>query len=342
MYALLTALVPLSLWLTQAAAARGGWRWAALYAVTTISIYCHLLAALIVPVQTVWLLLLTASRRRRAALAYLALLILPYLPLAWWQAEMWLSDFETGHPFVPLGDILLILRSAFTHGILADGSTLAAVPSTLALLAGLSLWPMLARRDRPAVLLAVWLLLPPLAIYGVSLGMPIFLDRYLIWIAPAFLALAAAGALALGRLWRPLTPALIAAILAWNVVGVATQASQIIKPDFRGAAAFVAAHAAADDLLIFQIAYNRPTFTYYAGERWQMFDGPVTDGLSQAELDNAMTEGVGRAAAAWLVASEAEMWDSRGLTQGWLAAHGAVTDQAEFNRVSVTRYQLSK
>ena len=84
-----------------------------LYVITSLCFYTHLLAALIVRVQALWLLILpsTPSRRLRRWLAvglYLAALILPYLPLLRWQAPTWLSfTYQTGHPFVPLSDILL-------------------------------------------------------------------------------------------------------------------------------------------------------------------------------------------------------------------------------------------
>ena len=50
-----------------------------------------------------------------------------------------------------------------------------------------------------AALLLIWLLLPPLAVFGLSLGLPLFTDRYLIWALPAFLALAGLGVAALAR-----------------------------------------------------------------------------------------------------------------------------------------------
>ncbi len=52
-------------------------------------------------------------------------------------------------------------------------------------------------------LLLIWLLLPPLAGYAVSTGMPIFADRYLIWAMPAALA---KGALGYFRIFNGLQP----------------------------------------------------------------------------------------------------------------------------------------
>lgn len=360
MYAALTALVPASLWLTLAVAQRGGLhRWVALYVVTSLCFYTHVLAALIVPVQALWLLILPSrahrSHRWLAVAAYLAILVLPYSPMIWWQAKLWLSPtFETGHPFVTLFDILKVLAVAFSRGILPVEQPLTLLPAMLGLVAGVGLWAtgrrhqaMIAPR-RTVTLLLVWLLLPPLAIYGVSLGMPIFADRYLVWMAPPFLILAALGVSALARTWRPLGLITLAALLALNGVSLWVQATRPIKSDFRAAAQYVVAHYQPGDLLVFQISYVRRTFMYYSSDQidpddaslpW--LDGPFTNNSKPAaEFDSYMAQGTAEYSAAWLIASEAATWDRRGLTESWLAAHGSVTDHAEFARVNVTRYVL--
>jgi hypothetical protein len=48
------------------------------------------------------------------------------------------------------------------------------------------------------------------------------------------------------------------------------------------------------------------------------------------------------ARAVWLIASEVPMWDQRELTRAWLLNNGTVTEQADFARVSVMRYELQK
>ena len=170
---------------------------------------------------------------------------------------------------------------------------------------------------------------------------PLFADRYLIWALPAFLALASLGVAAFARAWRPLAIALFGAILALNLTAVAGQTAQPIKSDFRAATRFVMAHRQAGDQLLFQIPYSRYSFVYYGGELDTWLDGPYTNhGMSAAELDAVMTRATTALSAIWLVASETSMWDSRGLTEAWLRAHGQVTRQAEFARVAVTRYQL--
>lgn len=373
MYALLTALAPLALLLTVDAALRGRWwRWVLLYGVTSLCFYTHVLAALIVPVQALWLLILPLPAGRRAAwrrlgavAGYLAALLLPYLPLVWWQAKLWLSPtFETGHPFVPLDDILTVLLAAFSRGVLPVGKAWTLGPSIFGLIsagawaAGRHRAPARAEHAdreglggwRPVALLGIWLLLPPLGVYGISLGMPIFTDRYLIWALPAFVGLIALGVVALARSWRPLGLMTLAVILALNLVGTVKQFSLPVKSDFRSAAGYVLANRQPGDLLIYQIPYIRFTFTYYSSGRadpndatlpW--LDGPYTNNTAtEADVAAKMAQGTAAAPAAWLIASEAPMWDRRGLTEAWLAGHGEVTHHAEFARVTVTRYKLER
>jgi 4-amino-4-deoxy-L-arabinose transferase-like glycosyltransferase len=414
MYAALTALVPLALWLTLEAARRGGWwRWLLLYVVTSLCFYTHLLAALVVPLQAIWFLLLlfrTEAHAGRGATAdenvtaplgpvsdrarpgmerggsvspswptgqgdrpqqgaifrtvhrgrwlapvlYLTTLILPYLPLAWWQLKLWLSPtFQTGHPFVPLSDILTVLAVAFSRGVLPVQRWYAiflSVPAFLAMMAGIGLWTAGEKetdhrhhlgRWRAVALLLTWLLLPPLAVYGISLGMPIFTDRYLIWVMPAFLALVGMGIVALGHIWRPLGLVVAILILTLSLADVAAQANRPIKADFRATAHFVAAHQRPEDLLIFQIPYNRFTYEYYSGPIRQWLNGPYTnDGMSEDAVAAELARGTAGASAVWLIASEMPLWDARGLTGQWLTAHGSVTDRGEFTRVTATRYAL--
>jgi len=363
MYAPLTVLIPASLLLTLEVTRRGGWwRWGLLYVLTSLCFYTHLLAALIVPVQVLWLVILPAagqpSRRWLAAGAYLAALILPYLPLLAWQAPAWLSSpAQTGHPFVPLGGILQVLAVAFSRGVVPLEQPGTLLPYLLAVTAGAILWPLDARKraGRPAIgpwrsvaLLLIWLLLPPLAIYGVSLNVPLFTDRYLIWAMPAFLALAGLGVVALARTWRPLGLATLGLILTLNLLSAGVQTAQPIKSDFRAVARYVLAHRGGGEVLIYQIPHIRYTFSYYASDRRDPhdplllgMDGLYTNaGMSEAEAADRMARGTAGARAAWLIASEAPMWDQRGLTEQWLAAHGTPSLHADFERVSVTRYEL--
>ena len=116
------------------------------------------------------------------------------------------------------------------------------------------------------------------------------------------------------------------------------------------------AHRQSDDLVIYQIPHIRYTFSYYASGFASGFasgrndpnapaflgvDGLYTNnGMSEAEAANRMVSETAAAKAVWLIASEAPMWDQRGLTARWLADHATPVLHADFERVSVTRYEL--
>jgi mannosyltransferase len=373
MYALLTVLGPASLlailWLRE----KRGWQpWAALYILTSLAAYTHLLAALILPVQLLWLVLLPWSerpvRRVAGALIYLLALVLPYVPLLRWAPQLLASGSDTGHPFTPLGQIVQILAGAFSRGALGI-QPITLLPYVVALVAGIFLWPVLpvehrsarqgrgpewlwrspaegTARARSVALLLLWLMLPVLLVYLVSLRAPVFTDRYLIWAMPAYLALLACGIVALARWWRPLGFAAAGLILALNGWSMYLQASQPIKADFRAAAAYVVARYRPGDKIMYQIPYNRYTFSYYASGRqdpedpaWAGVEGPYTNyGMTEAEADAWMASHLGGARVVWLVASEVPMWDSRDLTEKWFGANAQATDRADFAQVRVIRY----
>lgn len=372
MYALLTVLVPGSLLAIVELARRGGWvPWMALYALTSLTFYTHLLAALIIPVQVLWLLILPwAPLRRRVlgAVLYLLMLSLPYVPLLRWIPALWISTYQTGHLFVPLGRIFQILSGAFSRGVLGI-QPVSLLPYMIALVAGIALWhapgtgyaaeargsehqllwrvqSRLNARYGVTLLLCVWLLVPPLLIYVVSLGMPIFTDRYLIWALPAYCALLACGIAALDRTWRRTGAAVALVIFALNGWSMYLQTSQPIKADFRSAAAYVLVSHQPGEAVLYQIPYNRYTFSYYASGRadpedsvWTGIEGPYTNnGMTEAETDAWMATKIGGAKTIWLISSEAPMWDERNLTGRWLEANATATDRAEFARVTVTRY----
>ena len=119
----------------------------------------------------------------------------------------------------------------------------------------------------------------------------------------------------------------------------------------RAAARYVTTRRQSDDLLIYQIPHIRYTFSYYASgytsdrndpnaPAYLGVDGLYTNnGMSEAEAADRMANGTAGAKAVWLIASETPMWDQRGLTERWLVEHGTPTAHADFERVSVTRYE---
>ena len=367
MYALVLALGILSMYLYRRALDEGRWWWWAGHVlVTSLGLYTHILMALLIPTQAL-LFILGWPRYRahwRGWLVDMLCLTLPYLPLATWQMPLLLSGFQTGHPFYPLGDMVSILFSAYAQGILSPLYPLSHVVMAFLCLAGIlalvkvendlsramgnqgpppSTHQEQAQADNRRRLeeLLVYLTVPVLAVYLVSLRMPVFTDRYLIWVAPAFYLLAARGLAAI-RARSGLVFALVLALaLTGNLVTWWTQVHTPIKSDFRAAARYFAAHRQGDELVIFQIPYVRYTFEYYFHDEYRWAEGLYTNyGMSEEEVDRLMQAMVAGYEEVWLVASEMEMWDQRGLVKRWLDTHGQVMDRADFTRVTLVHYKI--
>jgi hypothetical protein len=211
---------------------------------------------------------------------------------------------------------------------------------------------------RARLALLGWLVIPLLAVWLVSLRQPLFTDRYLVWTAPAFCLLVALGLVslyrlgergcALPRMFSRVTVVLLAgAILVVNGVNLWQQATLPIKSDFRAAATYLSGHYTPGELIVFQIPYGRYTFDYYfPPEAYPWAEGLYTnhrapDGsylMNEQEAAYRMQEMTEGYNVVWLVVTEMEMWDQRGLVKAWLEAHMHRADEAHFARVDVYRY----
>jgi len=347
MYTLVPVLALLSLYALRRAVDGGGncW-WAVQVAATSLAFYTHIWSALLVPVQVVFLLSWWPRSRRAGALVSLALLTLPYLPLALWQVPRAFVRQETGFPHHTLRSMALTLLNGWSMGVAAWGCPWGVAACGGAALLGLAFG--LAKWRRMSVGLAGWLATPLLGIWFVSLWQPLFTDRYMIWTASAFYLLAGTG---LAFLWRegrwPAIPLLAAVLLIFGV-NLCTQASTPIKSDLRTAAAWVESEYRPQDLIIFQIPHVRYTFDYYFPREYSWADGLYTN-HRRADGSYLMTEQVAGMQMAritqeysrvWLVASEVEMWDERDLVRGWLEDNGSGEARDDFALVSVTCYRL--
>ncbi|NLF01069.1 MAG: hypothetical protein GX601_08850, partial [Anaerolineales bacterium] len=223
----------------------------------------------------------------------------------------------------------------------------------------------------------IWILLPYLAVGIVSIWQPLFTDRYLIWSVPAFYMLIAAGLVLFARsgTWGAgFAGILLALILVGNGLHVWRQATVPAKSDLRSAAAYVVDYGKARlnmavetyvhhqylplaqtegsgrTLIVFQIPHARYAFEYYApGNGYEWANGAFTNhrDRSGAYLVTAEQNAADMAATTagydvvWLVLTEWESWDERGLVQAWLEANAQRVDEAHFLRVDVYRYLLS-
>jgi hypothetical protein len=77
------------------------------------------------------------------------------------------------------------------------------------------------------------------------------------------------------------------------------------------------------------------------GAHYRWAEGLYTNaGMGPGEVEQRLAGLTAGSRVVWLVATEAPLWDERGLVQAWLDEQGRLTDRAEFVRVGVYRYEL--
>jgi mannosyltransferase len=362
MYALLTATVPGLLYVyRRALSGRDGRLWVAVVILTWITIGLHIMGVLIVPVMVLLFLLWWPQSKAqwRQGLAALTICVLPGAAVLPWAFPLLLGGGDIGHRFVPLPAMIATMLFAFTRGIVDAGGPWATGLGVFALLAGTALWteggipsrarailldraPALSDEGRFVLALWAWIALPVAGLYAISTRVPMFVDRYLIWIGPAVYLLMARGLAQVRQRSRIAAGVCLAAFMALSGWGVWQQSHMPIKSDFRAAAAYVREHRQPDEVLLFHISYVRATFEYYYGDSSPTADGiPTDERTTQQVVDAEMRQRVGGYDVVWLILSEPEMWDQRGMTVAWLDEHAEADLRANFARVSVVRYRMN-
>lgn len=349
MYALVAVLALSALVALESALRRGGfWRWLAVWGLVTLAVYIHIMALLLIPLAMGWFLLDWPRSRTRllGGAVTLAGWTLPYIPIAVWQVRLlfW-PKWNPGFAYVPLPDMLTVGLTAYLRGILPiELWTL--LPYHLFLLLGILLrlptrekrrWPL----NRSIAILGIWFLLPFVGLWFVSLKVPLFLERYLIWTVPALLLIMARGLEGVRLRSRSIFAILLLSVLFLNGWSLWDQGSEAIKADYRSAARFVAPRRGDDELILFLMPYARHAFSHYYGDPSPWRDALYTNsGMEEDEVDAQMQELIQDWRVVWLVSSEAAAWDVRGLVRGWLEGHGRIDKTAQFTRIEVSRYRL--
>lgn len=350
MYTWVPLLVLLVLYALERGCVSPRWTWWAVVVLgTSFAIYSHILAALSIPVLILWWLLHPRRHPRSwvGITVALALLTLPYLPLLAWQLPMALEDRGvTGFPPLTLLQMLGTLLAGWSAGIPGIGRSLGIwVGAGLAVLGAFSqVWH---GRWRVAGILLAWFFVPLVMIWWLSLRGPLFTDRYLIWLAPAYYLLIGAGLAAIPQRW--ISRVLLAALVLSAVVNIYAQSFRPYKPQFREAATQLRLRRLPDELLIFQIPYNRIMMAHYLPMPLEpLAEAPYTNfrdaegrfTTTPEDVDRqlrALTQGYRRV---WLVYSEATLWDERELVKSWLDASGDRIYEQHFLMVSLMCYRL--
>lgn len=360
MYSLVAFLALLSLYLFYLALRKDRWfLWVGCVLVTGLSMYIHLFALLIIPVEGLWLAVLWRRHPRAArnALLVLACLALPYLPIAVWQVPALLSPpAETGYYPYGLREMIGILFSSFSLGVRPAGGPPPIAPFAFLFLAGMFYeWNLRAEGargsipkkwraicpNRGVILLLGYILIPIIAVYMVSLRRPTFTDRYLIFVLPGYYVMLACGLLAVKRK-SPLLFALCLSLVGLlSVRGVWVQDYVKIKADFRAAAQFFASRTRAEDLVVFVMPYVRHAFSYYYPGEIHWAEPPYTErGMREKEVAAAIEEVTRGYDRVWLLLSEADFWDSSGLIERWFRQNARLVDESSFQYIELRCYEM--
>ena len=344
MYAMLLAAVTLAFIAYLKALSGVGARWWVVFVVsTTLSFYLHILSPLMLTVYGVVALLYYANLRHhwRAWLISMACLTVPYAPLVIWQFSFLVSGDGRGHPFYPLHRELFLLFQLYTGGLWPMGLIIIIIFVFL-LLCGL-FFPNRRATLTPAkrALLTAWLLLPPLVVYIISLRVPIFEDRYLIYITPAFYLITVLGLVLVRRQAKWLASLCLSLILAINLTGNWQQQRQPIKADFRAAAAYMSGQPFPPATIMVQMPYLQHTLDYYYPHPYTFLPGLWTNGNNnEVAIAQEMAGLTANLTDLWLVTSEEDTWDRRHLVRAWLNQNADLIAQAHFKHVDVYHYQF--
>jgi hypothetical protein len=375
MYTLIIFLALLATWFWLKGIEQGGLRpWLGFLVVISLAIYTHLLLILLIPLFLVWFLIAWPKSKGhwKGFVLALAGLTLPYLPLLIWQWELLTTQqIVTELAFVPLPEVVKTLLSYHSHSFIDARNSLYLVP-----IFGLGLVGLFTRHQtryesgpksttlspvRRLLLVLAWLIVPVLSIYLLSLRQPVFLPRYVIWIAPAAMMILALG---LENVWNSrdrLTKTLAVLLLIyvtayWGAIGW-QEKHQVIKTDLRSAIAYVAEHRQPEELLIIQIPNLNVAYQYYSSDQGPQpfYDGHKRLGWWAAGLSTAGDLG-GEAAQKqvaeqmrgltfgatdiWVMLSETELADPDHLMTDWLDGEAKLVQQIDFRGAQVRQYQM--
>ena len=372
MYTVVTALVLLATWFFWRGVTGGGWRpWLGYLLTVTVALYTHLLLILLYPLHLLWFVIAWPLSRRHWLGYGLAMagLILPYVPMVWWQWDLLTAQQQmTGFSFTPLPEMLRVLLFNHSRGFMPAPALVWLAPIFFLGAAGVVLGPgeidsRRLRADgrlgaalspwRRYGLLITWLLAPVLLIYALSLRQPIFTDRYVIWIAPAAMIFMALGVQAVwrhaGAAPRYLAAGLAVYVLVFWAYGGWQQKTLPMKYDLRSGVGYVSERRTPDSLLILQIPHLEYAMRYYSSDfgprpftgsearlgRWAQglwTNNGWEDDPARALADQQMRAMTAGAPDVWVLRSEVEMWDQRHLMEQWLGRARYAAGRGRFPR----------
>lgn len=334
---------------------RGRW-WIAYAVATTLLFYTHVATVLIFAAQSLYAVLTHRSwrGRERGWLIAVAVLTLPYVPIALWAVKVIGGQVATWQPDVSLWDALRILAIKFAVNRY-DLSVQDRAALLYAALAGLGVLALALRRRRERwwLLLSLLSIVPVIGLWLVSLRQSVFSDRYAITALPFYLILVAASVtwMLRHRLLGPISiiPLFLLLVFAWGPLRDVNRSGTAQKEDWRSAYAWVAERAQPGDVILVTPGYLITTYDYFAQREPALSRHPAlavpsfTAGqFDDAALARLLHEQAGAATRFWVVESPDRIGadDPEDVLEGWLTDHGEPRDELVVNGVRVALYEL--
>jgi len=329
----------------------GRWRWLAWFGSSLLAVYSHFFSFFVLGAEIVFVAWWAIRRRRWPARGWLASLGVIALCYAPWiiVAHRTLLTYTNGLVRrASLPEIARTLLPTFVTGDANGPLPLWAAAGVVALLAAgllLPLWPakgLSARRVEGARLVLCWLVAPVLAVWAISLLRPMFFERYMVVILPAFLLALAAGVLAIARragavswlagavlLALPLAPAAGLLPPYYATVLYAT------GPQIRQMLAFVSSSARPHAAFVVNLAPSDPMYRYYRPAQEEFFVPNPAPG-AQAATDATLRSILAKHPEVWLTPWD---FDHTAYVEKWLDQHAFRVDQHWFANAEVIRYE---
>lgn len=226
MYSLVFALFVTSFLLLESAARqRKPAHWLAFIATVVAGWYVHILFVLVIPAHILSWLNWKRDRRVPTFLLVFGVLLILQAPQLKWQLPLWRSEFVTGHAVIGLVDIIRTELFLFAVGSKSALQAVAAFLFLAVFIIGCLQW----RSQEAGWTALVYFWVPITLIYLVSLGMPIYTDRYIITAAFGFYALCAIGLYDLDTVNPQLGKFAMVALIGCDLAGILNQAGLVSK-----------------------------------------------------------------------------------------------------------------
>lgn len=324
--------------------------WAGYILSTAATVYSLYLAGLILIVENGFLALTALANRYKrrfwlrwlGAQATILLLFVPWLALALGRMRTWSVskpfDFTL---FLQLYGLLLstgISTQIEHYRLLTLGFTLLALGGLVAL------WRQREEGDRigreswrgweRGLLLSLLLVLPPLAVYLLTLPRGFFYSprveaRYLVTFAPAYYLLVAATVGVASRKWRWSGVVLGVAVFltfGWTLAGY--YQDRYLRDEFQSAVRIIRAHANTGDAVVLISGNRYPIFEYYYGRlipaegRPKLYELPrYAHEITPENVERELTRSIGDHPRTWLMLADSHLQDTQGAAEDWMDAH---------------------